>query len=600
MMRSLWSGVSGLTTHLTEMDVIGNNISNVNTTAYKSQSTGFQDVLYQTLKSGGVGGTNTASTNYSQVGVGAKVGSINTNITLQGSAITTNNAMDLMITGDSFFCVTKDVRGQTMSYTRDGSFTVDASGDLVTQNNGFYVMGVMGDGGITDNVNLTNLKVIDRSTRKVDGYDEAGNEIFRMVDAVPGTATTYGYMAGNIDRDDPNLENEVITELEIYGQDGKKYTLKFKLTDNADTDDSTYMMKIDKILDEDGQTVENTYDETLIFYYDKHNGRLTGIAPSSNYTISEVESQTDTDGNVTESFFSIGGTLRDFDVIKTVTGHDGKEYDLYFSMRDVSYSSKDEYHFNLDKAVDKESGETIYFNRKEAHLGYDEETGSQTMVDFEPGSSHTFTFEDAVRDDDGDGVNDVVFDIGSVTVDFSETAIPIIGDVSYNFRFGGDASKIGTNINIDFSNTTNYASMVGNHRVSLNAYKGDLEGQNKGYQEGELTGISFTNDGSIYGTYSNGQTIKKAQIVVAEFSNANGLEKIGDNLYAETLNSGTRITMDVTSDGGYISSGVLEGSNINLAKEFTDMITTQRGFQANSKVITTSDEILQLLHGLKR
>ena len=89
-------------------------------------------------------------------------------------------------------------------------------------------------------------------------------------------------------------------------------------------------------------------------------------------------------------------------------------------------------------------------------------------------------------------------------------------------------------------------------------------------------------------------------MVVAEFNNAMGLEKVGDNLYAESLNSGEAQIMDVTADGGYMTSGVLESSNVDLSKEFTDMITTQRGFQANSRVITTSDEMLQTLRGLKR
>ena len=75
---------------------------------------------------------------------------------------------------------------------------------------------------------------------------------------------------------------------------------------------------------------------------------------------------------------------------------------------------------------------------------------------------------------------------------------------------------------------------------------------------------------------------------------------IGDNLYAQSLNSGEAMIMDITYDGGYMTAGVLESSNVDLAKEFTDMITTQRGFQANSRVITTSDEMLQILHGLKR
>ncbi|MBP3784199.1 MAG: flagellar hook-basal body complex protein, partial [Butyrivibrio sp.] len=150
MMRSMWSGVAGLKTHQLEMDVIGNNIANVNTTSYKAQATGFQDILYQTVKSGTGAGDTVGSTNISQVGLGSKVGSIYTNIAAQGSAVTTDNVMDIMITGPSFFVISPDISGAEMNFSRDGSFAIDANGDLVTKSNGYYVLGTMGQGGITD------------------------------------------------------------------------------------------------------------------------------------------------------------------------------------------------------------------------------------------------------------------------------------------------------------------------------------------------------------------------------------------------------------------------------------------------------------------
>ena len=115
-----------------------------------------------------------------------------------------------------------------------------------------------------------------------------------------------------------------------------------------------------------------------------------------------------------------------------------------------------------------------------------------------------------------------------------------------------------------------------------------------------MSGLSFSDNGGVFAQYTNGQTVKIAQMVFARFNNAMGLEKIGENLYAASLSSGAAEPVDIVRDGGSLSSGVLEGSNVDLAKEFTDMITTQRGFQANSKVITTSDEMLQLLRDLKR
>ena len=390
MLRSLWSGVSGLTTHQMEMDVIGNNIANVNTTAYKSQATGFSDVLYQTVKNGTGAGDNVATTNAAQVGLGSKVSSIYTNITKSGSMQTTGNAFDMMITGDSFFVISPD--NQTRNFSRDGAFTIDAQGSLVTQNNGYYVMGVMGEDGIRPGANVTRL-------------------------------------------------------------DLRTYTLKFNLTDGGDNEDNTYLLSLSTVQDDEGNLLQNTTDTNINLVYDKSSGKLIDAGGSDN--------------------------------------------------------------------------------------------GIVTMT------------------------------------------------------FGGGASMIGP-LNIDFSNTTNYAGTTASHNSTLYLYKGDVRGLNVGYANGTMTGLSVTDNGSVFAKYSNGQTVKIAQIAVAEFNNAMGLEKVGDNLYAESLNSGEAQIMDVTINGGYLTSGVLESSNVDLSKEFTDMITTQRGFQANSRVITTSDEMLQILRGLKR
>lgn len=460
MMRSMWSAVAGLKTHQLEMDVIGNNIANVNTTAYKSQATGFQDVLYQTVKEGTGAGQRVAATNIAQVGLGSKLGSVYTNIAAQGSAITTNNVMDLMITGPSFFIISPD--SKILNYGRDGSFSIDAEGDLVTQNNGYYVMGVMGDGGVADGATVSKLRLIDR--KPVTETDEDGNITTKMVDYMDGEGTKATYMKGNLDSEDATLAEGKALLLEVYGDDGGKYTLKFNITDSGDDDISTFNMKLASVADEYGNPVGGKDTNEIELAYDKH----TGI---------------------------------------------------------ISSATKD--------------GSTITYSKNEK--GKVVPSGSLTMN---------------------------VEGVGS--------------------------------FELDLSNTTNFAGGSTSHASTIYAYKGDTKGLQKGFPRGELTGLSFGTDGSVYGTYSNGQTIKKAQIAVAEFSNAMGLEKVGDNLYQASLNSGAAMIQDITKDGGYMNSGVLEGSNIDLAKEFTDMITTQRGFQANSRVITTSDEMLQILKGLKR
>jgi flagellar hook protein FlgE len=139
MLRSMYSGVSGLRTHQTMMDVTGNNIANVNTTGFKASATVFQDTLSQTMQGASapatappLGGTNPA-----QVGLGVRLGGISTNMT-QGSSQLTGRATDLAVQGDGYFVVRT---GEEDLYTRAGSFSLDASGQLVTPQ-GARVQGV--------------------------------------------------------------------------------------------------------------------------------------------------------------------------------------------------------------------------------------------------------------------------------------------------------------------------------------------------------------------------------------------------------------------------------------------------------------------------
>lgn len=154
-------------------------------------------------------------------------------------------------------------------------------------------------------------------------------------------------------------------------------------------------------------------------------------------------------------------------------------------------------------------------------------------------------------------------------------------------------------IDIDFSSITMYATS-GNS--TLESTKGSLAGLGAGKQVGNMTGVSIDAAGKIYGKYDNGDSRLLGQIAVASFANPAGLESVGNSLFAQTQNSGEfdGVGKDVTSDGGNFTTGVLEMSNVDLSAQFTDMITTQRGFQANSRIITTSDTLLEELINLKR
>ncbi|MCM1386293.1 MAG: flagellar hook-basal body complex protein [Bacillus sp. (in: Bacteria)] len=156
------------------------------------------------------------------------------------------------------------------------------------------------------------------------------------------------------------------------------------------------------------------------------------------------------------------------------------------------------------------------------------------------------------------------------------------------------------NIDIDFSISSN-VNNGGTSTASMTS--GDrTTGMGNGRKVGEMTGIEIAQDGKITAYYDNNQNKLLGQIAVANFANAAGLSKQGDNLYSATANSGEfdGIGDDITANGDSMTSGVLEMSNVDLSQEFTEMITTQRGFQANSRIITVSDTMLEELVNLKR
>lgn len=248
---------------------------------------------------------------------------------------------------------------------------------------------------------------------------------------------------------------------------------------------------------------------------------------------------------------------------------------------------------NPDTNPEKETGIQVYDSlgnvyKINGHFTYDKTA-----------KSWTFTMDNTAIVN-GDTKNVITLnglDAVSHTVTFDENGLPTDDSktlVLQNLAFGDDAgfnAVFSEEITIDFSSLTQF-----NAKSDATAVTKD------GYSAGSLSGFSIASDGIITGSYTNGRTKILGQIAVAVFKNPAGLEKVGSNLYASTVNSGDfdGVGTDVTADGGSFISGALEMSNVDLAQEFTDMITTERGFQANSRIITTSDEMLQELVNLKR
>ena len=275
MMRSLYSGVAGLKTHQTRMDVIGNNIANVNTTAYKSQSMTFSDLMYQTTQAAsganptsGVGGVNAR-----QIGLGAKTSAIKTAITGQGASQTTNDPFDLMITGENFFVVSN---GSENFFTRDGSFYVDGAGNLCMTSTGYNVMGWGTDS--------TGVKIKQDIVQPL-----------RIMSAeymtYPPEATSMAELAGIVDSYDANVlapEGKTVT-FDFYDNLGFKYTVK---TAMRYEDVGEFSLEVTDVSDANGNPVgdatawKGLFDKDKNhFFFDLSDGKLTGIGARDNGTL---------------------------------------------------------------------------------------------------------------------------------------------------------------------------------------------------------------------------------------------------------------------------------------------------------------------------
>ena len=562
MMRSLYSGVAGLRTHQTKMDVIGNNIANVNTTSYKSQSISFSDLLYQTSQhaSGANTETGRGGTNARQIGLGSVTGAIETNITGQGSAQTTNNPFDIMITGDSFFVVSD---GSQNYFTRDGSFTVDGTGNLVMSSNGYTVMGWKADANgniIQDTVSA--LKVMDQANL-----------------TYPPEATTKGTVSGILDKNDTNLTTTKgkIISMPFYDSLGYSYNAKFSIHP-IDTDTGNFYIQLDGITDSSGNTVTDT-GATF--------GSTLSVTNTTTYSSSTIGSGT------VAAATTLGSTNPiDCEIKQYTNGSGATVYGIFDKLNETNgTSSAIDSSKDLSASITSDELLAVYGltdtysapnGYSSVQATYDSTTGVMSVTATKSVSNAMYVQYDP---DTGDfnGINTT----GS---GFSPTAST--GTLSFT---AGNFSSI----DIGFSGSTMFNN---NGTSTISATYGDTDNNGSGRKIGNMSGISIAQDGTISASYDNGQTRVLGQISVANFANASGLEKEGDNLYSATRNSGDfdGIGTVVTSGGGKMTTGELEMSNVDLSREFTEMITTQRGFQANSRIITVSDTMLEELVNLKR
>ena len=549
MMRSMYSAVSGLKTHQTRMDVIGNNIANVNTVAFKSSSVTFSDILYQTTSnaSGANATTGTGGVNAKQIGLGTTAAATKVSITSAGASETTGNPFDIRLTdknSTNFFIVNN---GSENVFTRSGSFYVDGSGNLCMSSTGYTVMGWQ----------------VDETTGEIRKDTVSALRIMQEKNLTSAPeATTQATIAGVLDENDTDVKNDAgrVMNLNFYDNLGYQYTAKFAIKSTGT--DGKYTVELTSVLDSNNQNI---------------------IKNLTKKEISQIFGDYQADATLGQ--YSLSKDY-EFKNNKYVRKADQKEFEVD----------------NADKTLFKATDGSV-------------ETVSITEIF----SGITTTIANNIKN----GTNNykVAFDqtTGQATVTGERTSYDLVFDTSTGkfASIGGDTpskmlnmsvlssgllNRNGNfqNITVDFSQCLNYEN---GGKSTIGADAGATDGKTgKGRKLGAMTGIFIDTSGRIYGTYDNGNTELLGQIAVAQFSNASGLEKVGESCYRTTLNSGEfdGIGVEISADGSSMTTGELEMSNVDLSSEFTSMITTQRGFQANSRVITTSDTLLEELVNLKR
>lgn len=586
MNRAMYSGVAGLKTHQTRMDVIGNNIANVNTVGYKSQSALFAELLYQNSSnaSGPNPTTNIGGINPKQVGLGVKMASISTNITLPGSAETTNNPFDIRITGDAFLIVNN---GKDNMFTRDGSFKVDAAGNLVMSSNGYKVMGWQPD---PDNPNE-----IKPDTVSALQIMSAANMTY------PPEATTQAYISGIVDAESPevNSKDGKLMNLNFYDARGYSYTAKLAIKRAASSgDNNVYTCELVKLLDGTGKDITEEAGASL------GTREKVGLADAKkvglvnkNYTLTPAAGDTFTLKQITND-------PDPDDYIEYTIGNgtvSGKKYKADGTEVADGTLSEDEAWAGVAAAYGYDAEE---FKNLYCTVVTDKTTTPPTTTEYSVGANLARILLATDNDPEkGRELNITSRTMEGVTINFSKDGGNFVsmgtGGDTVELKFDGPESDSFRTITIDFSTLTN----VGNEKVTTaSATNGSLQNLGGGRMVGKMSGLSIGTEGKIYAAYDNGQTKLLGQIATARFANPSGLQKEGENLYIATQNSGDfdGIGVDVTSDGGKMTPGELEMSNVDLSGELTGMIVTQRGFQANSRIITVSDTMLEELINLKR
>jgi len=551
MLTSLFTGVSGLNANMMALSVIGNNIANMNTVGFKSSRPSFAEILSQ---------TTTGISGQSQIGLGVTLSSV-TPLFTQGPLETTKSPLDMAIEGDGFF-VLRDNNG-AVYYSRAGQFNINKEGYIVNPE-GYILRGYQAD-------NLGNLS-------------NTIGDLQVSFAMVPPHATENISIFGNM-----NSEAEIkgfvfttdVNDKIRFRVDGGSWIEVSLITDGGLTSGTAYtggeVANAIKVALE----ANNGNSDTYYVSYDEATGKFTITNNASNSSTIELgwgEPET------------TAAELLGFDPTNSgeITPGSSDESDKaagQFFVDQADETSNFATSITVYDSLGNDHQVTIYFRK--------------ALSDTSGNKWEWFAVVDASDSSSGkteiQAQGTLTFDTSGALV--SESAVSYL-DGGFNFTGGADQKQT---INFNFGTSIVEGGTGIDGLTQYGSASAIYNQQQDGYGSGSLQNISINSNGLITGIFSNGKTRILGQVALADFANPAALISLGKNLYAESVESGQALIGTPGSSGrGTIHSHALELSTVDIAEEFVKMISAQRGFQANSRVITTTDEILSELVNLKR
>ncbi len=544
MNRAMFSGVAGLKTHQTKMDVIGNNIANVNTYGYKAQRAVFSDVFYQTIRGASEGTATQGGTNPSSVGYGSILAAVQAQMSTS-SMQSTGFGLDVSIAGEGFLQV-MDGDGNIF-YTKAGLLDYDANGYLIDINGNF----VLGSTQVDGDPNSQKIKLDD-------------------IGIVPSQTPEAEVTINNIDY---TISTTVPTE---YGN--SNLTFSTSSTMPAGLAAQATISSTGSLLVELNETqafsslaeLNAAINDAIL----EANGGVTH--PAGTFTISAS----------TDPF--AGGPLTGEQIVGAAGGIDkgsitGADATAGFFGGIMSIA---------DVSSDFTGSGTVQGG------GF-----TATFDDTTPAWDLSFTVGGKIYEGSiNEGEQAATLLLKSADGDYIEVDNP--GFSAMTLAFGATPPIAGNSMNaFDAANSITVTPSVVSPNMGFGNESFALTGGTEGgpVDLNQLSGIAIGQNGTISVTHSVLGTVAVGKISLATFANPSGLQLEGSNYYSTTVNSGDPFLTDPGSDGtGQLMASTLEMSNVDLSEQFAEMITTQRGFQANSRVITVTDTMLEELINLKR